>query len=74
MRFLSDYQVMKNHYLISAKLGTKYNSPLIFNEWFKIFNDKYHQKKLYDFKKFVDSNNFRMLSDNTKNESKYLDI
>ena len=74
MRFLSDYHVIKNHYSISAKLGKEYNSPLIFNEWFKIFNNKYHQKKLNDFKKFVNSNKFRMLSNNTKNESEYIDI
>ena len=74
MRFLSDYHVMRNHHSISARLGKKYNSPLIFNEWFNIYNDKYHQKKLNDFKKFVNSNKFRMFSDNTKNESEYIDI
>lgn len=74
MRFLSDYHVVKNHYSISAKLGKEYNSPMVFNEWFKVFNDKYHQKKLNDFKKFVNSNKFRMLSNNTKNESEYIDI
>ena len=55
-------------------LKKNYSSPLIFREWLKQFNLKFHEKRLNDYKKFILSNKFRMHADNTTQNSNYLDI
>jgi hypothetical protein len=73
-RFLSDYYLMKNLKTTMNKLKKNYKSSLIYREWLKQFNLKLHQKRLCDYKKFIQSNKFRMYADNTTNNSNYLDI
>ena len=74
MRFLSEYHLMKNPMKTINTLKKNYSSPLIFREWLKQFNLKFHEKRLNDYKKFILSNKFRMHADNTTQNSNYLDI
>jgi hypothetical protein len=74
IRIMSEYHLFKNPQKILNKLGKNYSSSLIFNEWLKQFNIKLHQKRICDYKKFIKSNKFRMIADNTKNNSDYLDF
>lgn len=74
VRMMSEYHLFRNPQKVRNKLGKNYSSSLIFNEWLKQFNTKFHQERISNYKKFIKSNRFRMLGDYAKNNSDYLDI
>jgi hypothetical protein len=72
--FLSEYHLFKNPYNVIRKLGKNYSNSLVYGEWLKQFNSKFHKKRMDDYTKFIKSNKFRMHAYNANNNSKYLEI
>ena len=72
--FLSEYHLFKNPYNVIRKLGKDYSNSLVYGEWLKQFNSKFHKKRMDDYTKFIKSNKFRMHAYNANNNSKFLEI
>lgn len=70
-RLMSEY-FFPNYKKIVYKLKDNAGGSEFYNEWIKLFNMKIHDKILNDCSKFINSNKFRMLSDNTSGFPKLL--